>query len=297
MAKWRRSTHAAGMSLEWQPIGRKQALATIRVFGGHRVPPPGSETSIGSDQNYRYFIVNRSGKLELQRRERLGMTLRNPGGHQLRFDEYPLRDDKRKKSPPKYSFYQLTLDDVLSPDFGREQLYTLDQQGFMARVRRNGQVKTWKRDPNRVEIPLKFGMYEAFRITDPSELYVMATDFPITLIGDEGHAEAQRATVRNLTRGINPRRRKRSVPTFDKDQLFVDVWEERDRLHIALFGWDGPYRERMTGDGVEIAEWWDDDARQMIEDGFFSRHGRFDKDAVKDYAYEMGLVQWHKYGA
>lgn len=126
------------------------------------------------------------------------VTESNPGGRSLRFDEYPLRDDKRKKSPPKYSFYQLTLEDVLSPDFGREQLYVQDDQGFMARVRRNGQVKTWKRDPSRVEIPVKFGMYDAFRITDPSELYVMARDFPVTVEGDPGHAEAQREAIRRL---------------------------------------------------------------------------------------------------
>lgn len=126
----------------------------------------------------------------------------NPGGHQLRFDEYPLRDDRRKKSPPKYSFYQLTLDDVLSPDFGRQQLYTQDQQGFMARVRRNGKVRTWKRDPSRVEIPLKFGMYEAFRITDPSELFVMATDFPINT--DPTPAETQDVVNRLTRRRGNP---------------------------------------------------------------------------------------------
>lgn len=420
MAKWRRATHAAGPSLEWQPIKRKDALAAIRVFGGVRVPPPGRETSVGSDQNYRYFVVNRSGKLELQRRERIGFA-GNPGGHQLRFDDYVLREDEKKKSPPHHSFYQLTLEDVLSPDFGREQLYVQDQQGFMAKVRRNGQVKTWKRDPSRVSIPLKFGMYEAFRVEDPSELFVMASDFPINV--DPTPAE-MRDVVGRLTRGRNPSVRQLSaynsyealdrflgnrderkiannttvvrlddidsagtrwaiavilhntkiitfyegggftlnsggyrtvttkqrirqflpsgweldrnwtlhgrseasggnvdaefydgisfashggmpprqenprkrVPRFDPDQLFVDVWEERDRLHIALFGWDGPYRERMTGDGVEIGDWWDDDARQMIEDGFFASHGRFDKNAVKEYAYEVGLVKHHQYG-
>jgi hypothetical protein len=128
-----------------------------------------------------------------------------------------LRDDKRKKSPPKYSFYQLTLEDVLSPNFGREQLYTLDQQGFMARVRRNGQVKTWKRDPSRVEIPLKFGMYEAFRITDPSELFVMATDFPINVAPTPAES---REVVRRLTHRDNrPRRTSRRMGLI-KDMRF-----------------------------------------------------------------------------
>lgn len=91
----------------------------------------------------------------------------------FRFDDYVLRDDRNKKSPPRHSFRQLTREDVLSPDFGRQQLYIQDQQGFMARVRVNGRVKTWKRDPSRIEIPVKFGMYDAFRVTDPAELFVM----------------------------------------------------------------------------------------------------------------------------
>lgn len=91
----------------------------------------------------------------------------------FRFDDYVLRDDRKKKSPPRYSFRQLTREDVLSPDFGRQQLYMQDDGGFMARVRVNGRVKTWKRDPSRIEIPVKFGMYDAFRVTDPAELFVM----------------------------------------------------------------------------------------------------------------------------
>jgi hypothetical protein len=41
----------------------------------------------------------------------------------------------------------------------------------------------------------------------------------------------------------------------------LDVWEERDRLHIGL---------SAKPSGKTIADWWDDDARQMFEDGFFS---------------------------
>jgi hypothetical protein len=81
------------------------------------------------------------------------------------------RSDK-KKTPDTRMYRNLTLANVLAPDFGRRELFVKDQKGRMANVRRNGQVKTWKRDTTRVEIPVKFGMYEAFRVTDPSELYV-----------------------------------------------------------------------------------------------------------------------------
>jgi hypothetical protein len=73
--KWQRATHASGLSVEWKPIGREKALHVIRAAGGTRIPPPGSETNVGYDPDYSYHIVNRSGKLELQRRE--GHTMRN----------------------------------------------------------------------------------------------------------------------------------------------------------------------------------------------------------------------------
>ena len=59
----------------------------------------------------------------------------------------------------------------------------------------------------------------------------------------------------------------------------VTVWKERDRLHIHLFDGD----ENNT-----IADWWDDDAREMIEDGFFDPRNM--ADSVIRYAIEMKLA-------
>lgn len=56
----------------------------------------------------------------------------------------------------------------------------------------------------------------------------------------------------------------------------LEVWEERDRLHISL----------ESGDAT-IAEWWDDDARQMFEDGFFNRSSLHE--SVVEYANEHEL--------
>lgn len=38
-----------------------------------------------------------------------------------------------------------------------DTLRVLFPDGEIMRVRRNGETKTWKRDPNRVEIPVKYG--------------------------------------------------------------------------------------------------------------------------------------------
>jgi hypothetical protein len=61
----------------------------------------------------------------------------------------------------------------------------------------------------------------------------------------------------------------------------LNVWEERDRLHVELVDKE---TEQHT-----FAEWWDDDARQMFEDGFFKR-GKSMHQSVFDYANEMGML-------
>ena len=39
-----------------------------------------------------------------------------------------------------------------------------NSDGSRLRVRRNGKTKTWKRDLNRFEIPVKYGLYEYYTI-------------------------------------------------------------------------------------------------------------------------------------
>lgn len=74
-----------------------------------------------------------------------------------------------------------------------------------------------------------------------------------------------------------------------KPRLYVDTWEERDRLHIAL------RYDDASGDTMELADWWDDDARQMFENGFF--RGRDRERSVIEYAQEMGLLKHYTYGS
>lgn len=80
----------------------------------------------------------------------------------------------------------------------------------------------------------------------------------------------------------------------DLDDVILNTWQERDRLHVAL------YLNNGGDQGELIGEWWDADCEQMFEDGFFKRSGRpgklsdDDRDlarSVLDYAIE------HKLGA
>ena len=58
----------------------------------------------------------------------------------------------------------------------------------------------------------------------------------------------------------NPGHSSSSAQKPTRDDVSVDSWAERDRIGIWV-------TDRKTN--KTIAEWWDDDARQMFEDGFF----------------------------
>ncbi len=75
-----------------------------------------------------------------------------------------------------------------------------------------------------------------------------------------------------------------------RDDVAVSGWQERDRMAI----WILDKRTEET-----IVEWWDDDARQMFEDGFFKPFdslpsggmgGRKFIESVLDYAQERGFI-------
>ena len=47
-----------------------------------------------------------------------------------------------------------------------EHKFTQNADGSRLRVRRNGKTRTWKRTPNRFEIPVKYGLYQYYIIDD-----------------------------------------------------------------------------------------------------------------------------------
>lgn len=78
-------------------------------------------------------------------------------------------------------------------------------------------------------------------------------------------------------RELNDAERDELIAAYAEPEYAVSVWEERDRLHIYLTGTDGTDRS-----------WWDDDARRMFEDGFFTSSDI--EGSVIDYAREHGLL-------
>ena len=70
-----------------------------------------------------------------------------------------------------------------------------------------------------------------------------------------------------------------SLPT--RYDVNITIWEERDRLHIGIV-------DKAT-EQISYADWWDEDARQMFEDGFF-KSGKGLENSVLEYAEEMGIL-------
>ena len=74
-----------------------------------------------------------------------------------------------------------------------------------------------------------------------------------------------------------------------RHDVSVHSWEERDRLGIWI---------TESGSDKTLAEWWDDDARQMFEDGFFkpgtTRNqeitGKAFEESVLDYGEHIGIL-------
>lgn len=64
------------------------------------------------------------------------------------------------------------------------------------------------------------------------------------------------------------------APHFEATQ-----WQERDRLHLSLTD---------AIDGQEILDLWDEDARQLIEDGFIDPRNLLD--TMTSYARSINLI-------
>jgi len=85
---------------------------------------------------------------------------------------------------------------------------------------------------------------------------------------------------------------KKRKPT--RDDVEIGTWAERDRIGIWITD------KRM---GKTIAEWWDEDAREMFDQGWFKpgdiRHqtitGRAFEESVLDYAESVGIIAGSKY--
>ena len=69
------------------------------------------------------------------------------------------RQGDRRKTPEVRTYRSLTREEVLALEAGEHSLCVLNN-GSIGEVKINGTVRRWKREPDRVEVPVKYGMYE-----------------------------------------------------------------------------------------------------------------------------------------
>lgn len=70
----------------------------------------------------------------------------------------------RRKNPEKIMVRRMTRAEVMALGYGNHPEVLLNN-GRLGTVKINGSIKTWKTDPDRVEIPVKYGMYEMARLS------------------------------------------------------------------------------------------------------------------------------------
>ena len=79
---------------------------------------------------------------------------------------FELRDGyliARRKTPITYLYRYMTLDEIKALRSG-QHIEFIARDGSARFVKVNGQVKRWKREADRIEVPVKYGMYECARL-------------------------------------------------------------------------------------------------------------------------------------
>jgi hypothetical protein len=69
------------------------------------------------------------------------------------------RQGDRKKNPDLVVVRTMTREEIMTLKSGDHAAVILNS-GRLGTCKINGAIRTWKREPGRVEIPVKYGMYE-----------------------------------------------------------------------------------------------------------------------------------------
>ena len=83
--------------------------------------------------------------------------------------EAPNGYDKRK-NPQMLRYRRMTVEEAKSLSHGT--VVCLAHNGVLRNAKINGSVKTWKRSPERVRVPMKYGLYEYFYLEDDGSGFV-----------------------------------------------------------------------------------------------------------------------------
>lgn len=74
-------------------------------------------------------------------------------------------------------YRSMTRKEVMTLDGTLGSVTFLSNDGTVRMCRLNGKIKTWKRDANRIEVPVKYGLQECYRF-DENEIYRLLVRIP-----------------------------------------------------------------------------------------------------------------------
>ena len=81
-------------------------------------------------------------------------------------DTFQLIDGYDRKRKEKLTFRNpKDVAEMIQHCSANQHIWFRSIDGTARRCKVNGQVQTWKRDPGRVEVPIKYGLYEYGRFT------------------------------------------------------------------------------------------------------------------------------------
>lgn len=66
---------------------------------------------------------------------------------------------KRKTPAPKLTVRHMTLDEIKALGYGDHASF-IANDGTVRNIKINGAVRRWKREANRIEVPVKYGLRE-----------------------------------------------------------------------------------------------------------------------------------------
>jgi hypothetical protein len=119
--------------------------------------------------------------------------------------ELPIGGDRKKKPDLKRFRNPVDVEEMAAHCNANPHIWFLCNQGKARQLKINGSIKRWKRDKNRIEIPVKYGMYEygTFTTADIERILI-----PVEFCQDPKHDYAMPVTLPCLPGGrVQPGRR------------------------------------------------------------------------------------------
>jgi hypothetical protein len=85
----------------------------------------------------------------------------------------------RRKTPEVSTYRAMTVEEAKGLRYG-QTVWFLANSGTARQAKVNGAPKTWKKDSARVEVPLKYGLYDFFRDTNCADGTMLRLLVPVS---------------------------------------------------------------------------------------------------------------------